>query len=882
MPDQPNSLKTIYRRYSSALAFILIGAAMAGVGVFVVKDIYEANQDVEQMYAGSVRGLDLIGELQYQAQEARRSMQYALTTPDSNLQVDYATQSRNADATVSRIIESQKKDSISPALVEAIEKFEPEWAAYLSIRDEVIGLILEGSVRDALDLDQQHGVPAFNKARDRIQEIKRVHNSEAERQQSQVAAAFNRSLIKLVILLGLTQLLVVIVVRAAQKNKMLDALQKSEARLQEVIESISEGMLVVGHDGRITLWNEAAERITGRKRDQVLGRPLLEAFQGSEMMQLVSTINDVVRARHRDAFQNLCLLGEQNGRFFEARIFPFQTGTTVFLNDATERKLAEQRQAQLLKDVESANRELMNTLHQLRTTQVALEDAKEAAEAANHAKSSFLANMSHELRTPLNAIIGYSEMLEEEASDAGSEEFIPDLKKIHQAGKHLLMLINDVLDLSKIEAGKMSLYLETFDVSQMVDSVVAVIDPLISKNANTLKVNRGDHLGVMRADMTKVRQSLFNLLSNAAKFTESGEVTLDVSREADWITFRVRDTGIGMSEKQMAKLFQAFSQADRSTASKYGGTGLGLAITKRFCRIMGGDVTAESRQGSGSSFTIRLPAEVRETEAKTAPLIKAKMDATESAGSILVIDDDQAVRELMERFLIKEGFRVECAAGGDEGIRIAKEKRPDAITLDVIMPGMDGWAVLAALKADPELADIPVIMLTMIDDRNIGFALGADDYLTKPVDRERLFGVLKKYRHGAEGCRVMVVDDDPAARDMIGRLLAKESCAVIEAANGREAIDHISGQRVDLILLDLMMPEMDGFEFIRELEAREEWQQIPVIVITAKDISGEDRLRLNGRVEKILQKGAYSREQLLTEVREMVALRVGEKSAPRR
>ena len=857
---------------------MLIGATMVGVGVFVVKDIYEANQDVERMYAGSVRGLDLIGELQYQAQEARRSMQYALTTVDSNLQVDYATQSRNADATVSRIIESQKKNSISPMLVEAIEKFEREWAAYLNIRDEVIGLILEGSVRDALDLDQQHGVPSFNNARDRIQEIKRVHNSEAEQQQSQVEAAFNRSLIKLVILLGLTQLLAVIVVRAAQKSKMLDALQRSEARLQEVIESISEGMLAVGHDGRITLWNEAAEKMTGRLRDQVLGRPFLEAFQESEMSQLASTINDLVRARHRDAFQNLSLLGEQNGRFVEARIFPFQTGTTVFLNDVTERKLAEQRQSKLLKDVESANRELMSTLHELRTTQVALEDAKEAAEAANHAKSAFLANMSHELRTPLNAIIGYSEMLEEEASDAGSEAFIPDLRKIHQAGKHLLMLINDVLDISKIEAGKMGLYLETFEVSVMIDSVAAVIDPLVSKNANTLKINRGQSLGLMRADMTKVRQSLFNLLSNAAKFTESGEVTLDVSREAGWITFRVADTGIGMTEKQMTKLFQAFSQTDLATASKYGGTGLGLAITQKFCRMMGGDVTAESEQGIGSIFTIRLPAEVRDTEAKTAPLIKATAEpATESAGTILVIDDDQAVRELMERFLIREGFRVECAASGDEGIRLAKEKRPDAITLDVIMPGMDGWAVLAALKADPEIADIPVIMLTMIDDRNIGFALGADDYLTKPVDRERLFSVLKKYRHSAGGCRVMIVDDDPSARDMISRLLAKEECAVIEAANGREAINQMKNQRVDLILLDLMMPEMDGFEFIKELEAREEWRGIPIVVITAKDVSNEDRLRL-GHVEKILQKGAYSREQLLVEVREMVATRVREKS----
>jgi PAS domain S-box-containing protein len=871
-----DALKKTYRRYSFTMIFLIIGAVMIGVGAFVVSDLYEANKDVEQMYDGSVRGLDLIGELQYQTQEARRSMQYALTTQDSNMQVDYVTQSRNADATVARIIDEQKMSSPSPALKRAIEQFESDWSIYLSIRDEVIGLILEGSVRDAIEVDQEHGVYAFNDARDDVREIKQIHKTEAERQQSMVDASFDRSLIKLVLLLGLTQLLAVFAVRMVQKGKMLDALQKSEARLQEVIESINEGMLVINSDGRISLWNGAAERITRQLRNEVIGRQILEAFPATGAMPLASTINDMVRSRHPDVFQNLSLVGEHQGRFFEARIFPFPGGATVFFNDVTERRVAEQRQAQLLKDLESANLELMDTLNKLRATQEALEYAKEAAESANHAKSAFLANMSHELRTPLNAIIGYSEMLEEEAQEAGREDSIPDLRKINAAGKHLLMLINDVLDLSKIEAGKMSLYLETFDVAAMIDDVAAVVQPLISKNSNILKITRAPALGAMKADLTKVRQSLFNLLSNASKFTQSGMVSVDAFREradgADWMVFRVSDTGIGMTPEQVSKLFQSFSQADLSTSSKYGGTGLGLAITKRFCQMMGGDVSVESEAGRGSAFTIRLPAEVAEADLKPLSAMTPTLEAApKGASTVLVIDDDPAVQDLMRRFLVKEGFRVECASSGDEGVALAREKHPDAITLDVIMPGMDGWAVLGALKADSEMADIPVIMLTMIDDRSIGYALGANEYLTKPIDRERLLSVLKKHSR-REGGAVMIVDDDASAREMITRMLAKEGLGVIEAANGREALEEVSDRRIDLILLDLMMPEMDGFEFIKELRARGE--RAPVVVVTAKDISAQDRLRLNGQVERILQKGACSREELLAEVREMMAVRV--------
>jgi GAF domain-containing protein/CheY-like chemotaxis protein len=501
-------------------------------------------------------------------------------------------------------------------------------------------------------------------------------------------------------------------------------------------------------------------------------------------------------------------------------------------------------------------------------------DKSRQLEAADRHKSEFLANMSHELRTPLNAIIGYSEMLQEDAADLGAEQFTDDLRKINAAGKHLLELINAVLDLSKIEAGKMELYLESFDVAGLVRDIAAVIQPLAAKNANRLEVRCPDAIGTMRADLTKVRQALFNLLSNACKFTDRGTVALAVARETldgqDSMVFSVSDTGIGMTSEQLTRLFEVFSQADAATTRKYGGTGLGLALSRRLCRMMGGDVTVESEADRGSTFTIRLPALVADAvEAPAAPAEQA--DHVPGIGTVLVIDDEAAVRDLMQRFLTKEGFRVVTAASGEEGMRRARELRPDAITLDVMMPGMDGWAVLSALKADPDLADIPVVMLTIVDDKNLGYALGASDYLTKPIDRERLVAVLGKYRRDRP---VLLVDDDVEVRQLLRRMLEPAGYAVVEAENGRVALKHLREGPPSVILLDLMMPEMDGFEFVAEFRRHEDWRGVPIIVITAKDLTREDRERLNGYVQKILQKGTHGRDELLAEVRELVATSV--------
>jgi PAS domain S-box-containing protein len=508
---------------------------------------------------------------------------------------------------------------------------------------------------------------------------------------------------------------------------------------------------------------------------------------------------------------------------------------------------------------------------------------KEAAEAANKAKSNFLANMSHELRTPLNAIIGYSEMLEEMAAEDGHEQYEGDLKKIHSAGQHLLELINDVLDISKIEAGKMDLYIETFSLDQTLEEVEAVANPLAKKNSNHLIIEKPEQLGAIRADATKVRQCLLNLISNACKFTSHGTVTLNVARDESWITFQVSDTGIGMTKEQIGKLFRAFQQADSSTTRKFGGTGLGLAISRHFCQIMNGDITVSSEPGKGTTFTMRIPVEVvpraegtAKPDAQQKPeedLLKLAEALPASAAVVLVIDDDPVVADLLRRTLVKDGYRVEYAENGEKGLQLARQLRPDAITLDVMMPGMDGWQVMTHLKSDPELSDIPVVLLSIVNDRKTGFALGATEYLTKPFDRERLTAVLARISKARGSRRALVVDDLPENRELLRRALESDGWTVEEAGNGREGLDRLEERRPDIILLDLMMPEMDGIEFVERLRANERNRSIPVLVVTAKEITPVDRQRLSGCVQAILQKGSADVSELVAQTRALLSAR---------
>jgi signal transduction histidine kinase/ActR/RegA family two-component response regulator len=469
----------------------------------------------------------------------------------------------------------------------------------------------------------------------------------------------------------------------------------------------------------------------------------LQSLVSGPILELEKTMREVSMAKNY-AVRAVKSSGDETGRLID--------GFNTMLAEIQHRDKALQRANN---DLKMRTQELEDEIVHRKHMQDELLKAKDAAEEASRAKSAFLANMSHELRTPLNAIIGYSEIVEEEMSDAGSEDNVRDLRRIQVAGKHLLSLINDVLDLSKIEAGKMTLHLETFAVAPMIEEMITTLRPAADRNDNQLVLRMGDALGSMHGDVTKVRQILFNLLSNACKFTEHGTVALEVARRKlngeDRLLFWVSDTGIGMTEQQQKNLFQYFTQADSSTARKYGGTGLGLAISQRFTHMMRGEIHVESTSGAGSLFTLDLPADVSvETDAPAADLEPAvPVEVTggvTDATTVLVIDDDVAVRDLMTRFLGKMGYLAVPAPNGPEGLRLARELRPSIITLDVMMPEMNGWDVLTELKADPDLAPIPVIMMTIVDHEALGLARGAASYLVKPIDRDRLAVVLDKHR----------------------------------------------------------------------------------------------------------------------------------------
>lgn len=651
----------------------------------------------------------------------------------------------------------------------------------------------------------------------------------------------------------------IVAIRAdiTERKQAEQALRRSEEKFSNLFHQSSDGIFLHDMDGNILDANRKVLDLFGYSRAELLAMKVVELHPPAVLEKTGQGHKSLLEngyANFEIDFQR------KNGEIFPADISASMieiAGETVvqgIVRDITERRQAHE----------------------------AMRQAKEAAETANRAKSQFLANMSHELRTPLNAIIGYSEMLQEEVEDMNLAEFAPDLEKIRTAGRHLLALISDVLDLSKIEAGRMDLYLETFDVQTMIQDVAATIRPVIDKRNNTFEIHCADNLGSMYADLTKTRQVLFNLLSNAAKFTDEGNITLTVAREPepgseeDRFVFTVTDTGIGIEAGKMENLFDAFTQADASTTRKYGGTGLGLAISQRFCQLMNGGITVKSRPGQGSTFTITLPARTgkiqpatEEANLTTSGIIEPGT-APNGFNTILVIDDDSTIHDLVSRHLSKEGFKVQLAPDGETGLRLAKELKPAAITLDVMMPGMDGWAVLTKLKADPDLAEIPVIMMTMVSDKNMGYALGASDYLVKPIERDRLVSVLNKYRSG-QNCPVLLVEDDATIREMVRRTLEKEGWQVAEAENGRVALDRVAENPPELILLDLMMPEMDGFQFITQLRQNPAWRSIPVVVVTAMDLSNQERLALEHHVKHILQKGGYSREELLQELRDVVA-----------
>ena len=496
----------------------------------------------------------------------------------------------------------------------------------------------------------------------------------------------------------------------------------------------------------------------------------------------------------------------------------------------------------------------------------ALRKAMEDAESASKVKSAFLANMSHELRTPLNAIIGYSELLAEDAQDRGDEAALSDLNKIGGAGKHLLGLINEILDLSKIEAGKMELYLERVALADVIEDVKTIVAPMLSQNGNRLVIDCAEDIGAMRTDLTKLKQCLINLLSNAAKFTKAGDVTLRLSRHDaedghseddpghDVIRFEVIDSGIGMTEEQVSRLFQAFSQADSSTTRNFGGTGLGLTITRHFCIMMGGSIDVTSAPGKGSTFTINLPDQSADTDAVEQAIAVAG-GGDQSSITVLIVDDDNAVHDVLSATLGREGYALLHARDGAEALEIMRRTPPDVVTLDVQMPKVDGWSVLGIMKSEPALEHIPVIMLTIVDDRNLGYSLGASEFMTKPIDRHKLTALLRKFAPSKQNATILIVDDDDDVRDVVKATIKSAGMKAAEAANGRLAMEWLGmNPPPALILLDLMMPEVDGFAFLENIRDNASLGEVPIVVLTAKDLTAKERNFLAERTLLVLSK----------------------------
>jgi PAS domain S-box-containing protein len=659
--------------------------------------------------------------------------------------------------------------------------------------------------------------------------------------------------------------------RTAQLRISQDELTEAHQRISAVLESAVDAIITIDEKGGIESANQATEKLFGYAIDEIIGQNVkmlmpqpyqrehdgyLHRYKETGEKHIIGIGREVVGLR-KDGTNFPMQLAVSEVKLGDRKLF------TGIVRDISEQKSAAAKLAAQAADLETKN--------------VELHGLKEEAEQANVAKSQFLANMSHELRTPMNAIIGYSELLTEELEEIGQTEFVPDLQKIRGAGKHLLGLINDILDLSKIEAGKMEVFAEDFELTRFLEEVVATAKPLIDEKGNSLVVESSENLGEVRSDQTKLRQILFNLLSNAAKFTENGKITLKSRRfdleGRDFLELVVKDSGIGMTAEQLSKIFEAFTQAEGSTTRKFGGTGLGLTITKTFCEMLGGELAVESEPGVGSNFIARIPARHGESEPAAAVTTSQQPTDFETVGTprarheILIVDDDPDARELMQRFLEKEGFVTVTASSGEEGLQLARQRHPLAITLDVMMPSMDGWAVLKQLKDDPSTSDIPVVMISMVDGSEMGYALGVKDYLTKPPDRKRLSEILGHVRDDQTACQVLVVDDDPSNREMMAKLVKKTGCDVREASNGQEALDCIVDRKPDLVLLDLMMPVMDGFEVVAELNRQGLTGQIPIVVITAKDLTHDDRARLEGQVRHIRNKAGISRDDLLQEIK---------------
>jgi PAS domain S-box-containing protein len=629
-----------------------------------------------------------------------------------------------------------------------------------------------------------------------------------------------------------------------------EALRESEEKYRHIINAAADAIISIDEAGLVCEFNRAAEQIFGFSAAEMLDKPLTAIIPMRLRDQHIAGLQHYLTTgqRHLPRWHNIELPGlTKDGQEFplEVSFSLLEAGAKKFLTgvlrDITERKRAE----------------------------VELQQTKAAAEAATQAKSEFLANMSHELRTPMTAIIGFTRLLMRRSKDLLPAREYENLGKILISAEHLLALINDILDLSKIEAGRMEVHPVTLQLDALVEVCLRTVEPMIkSERLHLIKALEAD-LPPLLTDQDRLKQILVNLLSNAVKFTAEGSVTVSARRQDGVVALAVTDTGIGLPADKLEMIFEEFRQVDSSIARTYGGTGLGLSISRRLARLLGGDLSVESTIGVGSTFTVTIPLS---PDPAPPPMCSTRFPAREGPTNhpdapkvVLAIDDDPDVIYLLRENLAEAGYHVVGALSGMEGLQKARELRPYAITLDILMPQPDGWQILHELKADVATRAIPVIVLSIVDHKNLGYRLGAFDYLLKPFDRDTILAALA-HVPPPQG-RLLVVDDDPQVVDLVCQLLEGEPYEIMPAADGQTASEAIALRRPDVILLDLLMPGMDGFTLIDQLQQAPLSQQIPVIVLTAKTLTTAEQARLEQRVRTVIQKGGLDRDTLLRELR---------------
>ena len=634
-----------------------------------------------------------------------------------------------------------------------------------------------------------------------------------------------------------------------ERQRVEAILRESEEKYRHIVNAAADAIISLDEHGLVCEFNHAAEQIFGFTKAELLGKPLTPIMPPH------------LRDMHTAGLQRYLTTGQRQlprwhhielpGCTRDGREFPLEVSFSLL--EAGDKKFL----TGVLRDITERKR-----------VEAELHQAREAAEAATQAKSEFLANMSHELRTPMNAIIGFTRLVMRRSRDVLPPRQYENLDKILISAQHLLTLINDILDLSKIEAGRMEVHATRFALEPLIAECLHTVEPLVKSERLRLVQDLEADLPPLCTDQDKLQQILINLLSNAVKFTPAGTVTVMARHDAGQVTLTVTDTGIGIPENALERIFEEFRQVGNRTTQQYGGTGLGLSISRHLARLLGGEITVQSTDGVGSIFTMTLPLHYEgdplTTHVPAKPASAALGIQPEPDRVVLCIDDDPDVIYLLQENLAEAGYRVVGATSGAEGLRQARELHPLAITLDLLMPHRDGWQVLHDLKADTATRDLPVIVLSIVDNKNLGYRLGAFDYLLKPFDREAILAALRRIPTPRD--RLLVVDDDPQVADLLRQLLEGEPYAITTAMDGQEALAAVSRQRPDIVLLDLLMPRLDGFGVLAHLQQEPDYRDLPVLVLTAKTLTVEEQGLLQERVLTVIQKGGLEREALIQEL----------------